>query len=147
MDYTTVYRTVTLLKNIGLIRQIDFHHNHAHFELALLGDHHHVVCKKCHTIVDVPHCNVRRMEKEALEDALRAARGYVPETTRRVCARCNGSGQLWQAGGASQTRVSAPSGSSASQREDFYNSAASLRTSYSSGSMGPCPVCGGSGLY
>ncbi len=69
MDYTTVYRTVTLLKNIGLIRQIDFHHNHAHFELALLGDHHHVVCKKCHTIVDVPHCNVRRMEKEALEES------------------------------------------------------------------------------
>ncbi|MBL0351046.1 MAG: tetratricopeptide repeat protein [Elusimicrobia bacterium] len=84
-------------------------------------------------------------EKEALEDALRAARSYVPETTRRVCSRCNGSGQLWHAGGASQERVSAPSGSSSSQREDFYNSASSVRTNYSSGSMGICPVCNGTG--
>lgn len=86
-------------------------------------------------------------EKEALEDALRAARGYVPETTRSVCYRCNGSGQLWRAGGVSQERVAAPSGSSAAQRESFYNSASSLRTQYNSGSLGPCPVCNGSGSY
>lgn len=84
-------------------------------------------------------------EKEELDDALREARSYVPESSVRICTRCNGTGRLWQGGGASQERVSAPSGSNSSQQEDFYNSASSVRTNYSSGSMGVCPVCNGTG--
>lgn len=91
--------------------------------------------------------NAERAKQEELDEALRRARSYVPETTRRACYRCSGSGQVWQSGGASQSRVSAPSGSSASQREDFYNSASSIRTTYSSGGMNACPICNGQGSY
>lgn len=84
-------------------------------------------------------------EKEALDDAYREAKRYVPESSVQICTRCNGTGRLWQGGGASQERVSAPSGSNSSQQEDFYNSASSVRTNYSSGSMGICPVCNGTG--
>jgi Fe2+ or Zn2+ uptake regulation protein len=69
MDYVTIYRTLTLLKSLGLIRQIDFQHNHAHFELAALGDHHHVVCVKCSKVADVMHCNMKRMQQAALQES------------------------------------------------------------------------------
>lgn len=66
IDYVTAYRTVTLLEEVGLVRQIDFHHGHAHYELAALGDHHHVVCVKCDKVAEVARCNAKRMEEEAL---------------------------------------------------------------------------------
>lgn len=85
------------------------------------------------------------LEKEAQDELYRQGMSYQPQSTVQSCSRCNGTGRVWQSGGASQERVSAPSGSSASQREDFYNSAASVRTTYSSGSMSVCPACNGTG--
>ncbi len=67
IDYVTAYRTITRLKKVGLVRQIDFHHNHAHYELASLGDHHHVVCTKCSRVDEVLHCNVELMMQSALQ--------------------------------------------------------------------------------
>ena len=63
----------------------------------------------------------------------------------RNCYRCRGAGQIWQAGGATQSSVGAASSMSASERESHYKSASSLRTTYSSGTMIVCPACGGSG--
>lgn len=62
-----------------------------------------------------------------------------------VCYRCRGAGYVWKPGGASQERIGASSSMSSGQREDFYTSSASVRTTYSSGSMVSCPACGGSG--
>jgi rubrerythrin len=84
-------------------------------------------------------------EKEAHDELYREGMRSVPENSVQICTRCNGTGRVWQGGGASQERVSAPSGSNSSQQEDFYNSASSVRTNYSSGSMGICPVCNGTG--
>jgi len=88
IDYVTAYRTITSLKKAGLIRQIDFQHNHAHFELASLGDHHHVVCLKCDTVADVTDCNVGNMQKFALRES-----GFREITQHSleffgVCKRC-----------------------------------------------------------
>lgn len=69
LDYVTAYRTVTLLKELGMVRQIDFHHGHAHYELASLGDHHHVVCVQCNAVTDIPHRNSHQMLQTALADS------------------------------------------------------------------------------
>ena len=69
IDYVTAYRTVTLLKELGLVRQIDFHHGHAHYELASLGDHHHVVCVKCDKVAEVTRCNAKRIEQDILKES------------------------------------------------------------------------------
>lgn len=69
IDYVTAYRTITSLKNAGLVRQIDFQHNHAHFELASLGDHHHVVCVKCDKVADVKDCDMQKMQQIALQES------------------------------------------------------------------------------
>jgi Fe2+ or Zn2+ uptake regulation protein len=69
LDQATVYRTMTALKDSGLIRYIDFQHGHAHFELATLGDHHHVVCVSCHTVEDVYNCDLKTMTRQALRQS------------------------------------------------------------------------------
>ena len=68
-DQATVYRTMTVLKESGLIRQIDFQHGHAHFELTSLGDHHHVVCVQCDAVADVYSCDLRTMTQQALSQS------------------------------------------------------------------------------
>ncbi len=88
IDYVTAYRTVTLFKELGLVRQIDFQHGHAHYELASLGDHHHVVCVRCNMVVDVSHSN----PKQILEDA-RVESGFAQITDHAleffgVCSKC-----------------------------------------------------------
>lgn len=69
IDYVTAYRTVTLLKELGLVRQIDFQHGHAHYELASFGDHHHVVCVKCDRVAEVKHCNAKSLEQKVLQES------------------------------------------------------------------------------
>src|SRR5438309_5514743 len=58
MDQATVYRTLKSLKAKGLIRQVDLMHNHAHYEIANLDEHHHLICLACGRIEDVHGCEV-----------------------------------------------------------------------------------------
>jgi len=65
-DQATVYRTVATLKKLGLVRQIEWQHGHAHYELSSLGDHHHVICRRCHTVEDITECDLNSMTQRAL---------------------------------------------------------------------------------
>jgi len=67
-DQATVYRTVKSLNAKGVLRQIDLRHNHAHYELADLDDHHHLVCLRCGRIEDVEHCGVEAMQAAMLRN-------------------------------------------------------------------------------
>ena len=49
----TVYRTLSLLKELGLVRTIDLGENHSHFELRA-DEHVHLVCTACGRVIDVP---------------------------------------------------------------------------------------------
>ncbi|MFC2083280.1 Fur family transcriptional regulator [Candidatus Bipolaricaulota bacterium] len=49
----TVYRTLTLLKDLGIVRSNDLGENHEHYEM-LSKDHVHLVCSVCGRITDVP---------------------------------------------------------------------------------------------
>lgn len=65
-DAVTVYRTVSLFKNLGLVKHVDFQHRHAHYELTELGDHHHIICTQCHRIEDVHDCNLESLQQKTL---------------------------------------------------------------------------------
>ncbi len=69
IDQTTVYRTLKSLKEKGLIRPIDLRHNHAHYELVDVADHHHIICLRCGRIEKVEHQNVETMERTILQNA------------------------------------------------------------------------------
>ena len=47
ISQSTVYRTLTLLKSKGLIRDHRFDQDHGHFEPATRSDHHHAICQTC----------------------------------------------------------------------------------------------------
>jgi len=53
---TTVYRTLELLVNMGLIFKFDFGDGRARYELARgtkeTSHHHHLICTKCGRIID-----------------------------------------------------------------------------------------------
>ena len=66
VDQATVYRTVKSLKNIGVIRQVDLRHNHAHYELANTEEHHHLVCIQCGRVEDVERCGIEHMQTSVL---------------------------------------------------------------------------------
>jgi len=69
IDQATVYRTLKSLKGKGVIKPIDLRHNHAHYELADIADHHHLICLSCGKIEDVEHHNVETMERTILQNA------------------------------------------------------------------------------
>lgn len=49
----TVYRTLTLLKEMGIVRATDLGENHFHYEVRH-GEHIHLVCSNCGRIKDIP---------------------------------------------------------------------------------------------
>lgn len=66
IDQATVYRNLQTLKVAGIIRQVNFEHDHAHYELAL-DDHHHLICQKCGMVEDFEGCDADELIKRVLK--------------------------------------------------------------------------------
>lgn len=49
----TVYRTMTLLKDLGIVRATDLGENHYHYEVRS-AEHVHLVCSMCGRVTDIP---------------------------------------------------------------------------------------------
>lgn len=53
---TTIYRTLDILSNLGMIYKLDFGDGRARYELAEgpegLHHHHHLVCTDCNKVID-----------------------------------------------------------------------------------------------
>ena len=56
MGLATVYRTLELLTELGIVHKFDFGDGRARYEFAegpsSLGHHHHLVCTSCRRIID-----------------------------------------------------------------------------------------------
>ncbi len=55
IGFATVYRTLDLLTQMGLIFKFDFGDGRSRYELAseaIKGHHHHMVCSRCGRIID-----------------------------------------------------------------------------------------------
>lgn len=67
LNNVTVYRAVEDLVKAGIVRQINFGHSHAYYELIPdRSHHHHIVCKGCGDIEDVEVCGTEKIEKKIL---------------------------------------------------------------------------------
>ncbi|MGD9848957.1 MAG: Fur family transcriptional regulator [Desulfuromonas sp.] len=51
LSLDTVYRTLATLVTHGLVRRVVTAESQARFEVAL-SEHHHLICRRCHKIVD-----------------------------------------------------------------------------------------------
>jgi Fur family ferric uptake transcriptional regulator len=52
----TVYRTLDLLSELGLVQAIYQGTGAAHYVLMEGGGHHHLICSRCHRVVDFDDC-------------------------------------------------------------------------------------------
>jgi Fur family transcriptional regulator, ferric uptake regulator len=60
----TVYRTLDLLTELGLVRPVYQGTGAAHYILLVNGRHHHFVCTRCHAIVEVDTCFMSNLDQE-----------------------------------------------------------------------------------
>lgn len=65
IDLVTVYRTVNVLKDLGLVAQLDLHHEgQSRYELKEgRKHHHHIRCQVCGKIVDLLLCPLKKLTK------------------------------------------------------------------------------------
>ncbi|HYJ46869.1 MAG TPA: transcriptional repressor [Pyrinomonadaceae bacterium] len=85
---TTVYRTLKLLTEAGLAREVRFGDNRTHYEHNYKHQHHdHMICMECGEIIEFYSA-----ELEALQDAMAAKHGFeVKQHLLRIlglCAAC-----------------------------------------------------------
>ena len=53
VNLTSVYRTLTLLTQIGMIHEVEFGEGKKRYELVDGTHHHHLICNNCGSIEDV----------------------------------------------------------------------------------------------
>lgn len=72
MDLTTIYRTLDLFTEHGLIKKLTFDEQEARYEYQHTP-HHHAVCRECHRVLHVT------FPDDSIKAAL-AEEGFTPET-------------------------------------------------------------------
>jgi Fur family ferric uptake transcriptional regulator len=53
VNISTIYRTLELLKRLGLIYEVDLGEGLIRYHPEERGHHHHLVCRKCGAVIDV----------------------------------------------------------------------------------------------
>ena len=65
IGYTTVYRTLKLLVDAGLAREILLHDGQTRYEHILAGEHHdHLICTACNTIIEFENETIEQLQAE-----------------------------------------------------------------------------------
>ena len=87
MDVTTVYRTLQLLKKMGVVTEA-YLGDKLHFEVVSPGDHHHhMVCSRCGKTFDLPSSYL-----ESFRESLVIGLDFEPDLTHFIvpgaCAEC-----------------------------------------------------------
>ena len=52
ISQNTVYYTLAVLRDVGLVQEVNFWHDRARFD-ANISPHHHLICLKCRSISDL----------------------------------------------------------------------------------------------
>jgi Fe2+ or Zn2+ uptake regulation protein len=93
ISLATVYRTLSLLKEVGLVEEHRLGEDHAHFEAVPEEPHYHFTCVRCGCVIefDAPQVTqvVRRLsEEEGLQI------NQVHLLLRGICDRCQSEGVI-----------------------------------------------------
>ena len=64
ISLATVYRTLALLKEFGLVQEHRLGEEHGHFEAAPQAPHYHFTCLKCHKVIEFKAPALQRVVRE-----------------------------------------------------------------------------------
>lgn len=80
VDQATVYRNLSSLHEVGLLRRLDFNHGHAHYELETGRASHQLVCHTCETIEKIEGISV----DDAVKKMLKKSKKFKNTTTHSI---------------------------------------------------------------
>ena len=87
LSLSTVYRTLQMLKKLGLVEELHFEEEHHHYEVKPSAEHHHLVCLGCGRVIEFHYPLSRYLRKKVPE-----AKDFdITETEIRMtgyCAKC-----------------------------------------------------------
>ena len=61
-NISTIYRTLELLKELGLVTEITLGDGCVRYHPSEKGHHHHLVCQKCGKTIDLPEAELISLE-------------------------------------------------------------------------------------
>lgn len=89
-DLATVYRSLKVLGDLGMVQRFDFGDGVARFELVAEGEdghHHHLICTRCGRVVELDECFL-----DEIEGRIAAANGFRAVTHKLeffgLCPAC-----------------------------------------------------------
>ena len=63
LSLSTVYRTLQLLKKLGLVEELHFDEAHHHYEVKPSSEHHHLICLGCGRVTEFRYPLARRRRR------------------------------------------------------------------------------------
>ena len=88
MNISTVYRTLELLTELGLVTQTNLGENRLYYHFADKGQHHHLICQKCGRVSNIDEALLTPF-KEALFRQYRFSTELRHLAVFGRCARCS----------------------------------------------------------
>lgn len=89
VNVSTIYRTLELLEQLGLVTHNHLHHGAPAYHLAESAEHVHLVCRQCERITEVDQADVRPLVA-ALEERHGFQTDVAHLTVFGLCADCRG---------------------------------------------------------
>jgi Fur family ferric uptake transcriptional regulator len=87
VNLSTVYRTVELLEEVGLVKHAHLTHGAPTYHAAAAPEHVHLICRTCDEIIEITPAEVSPML-----ESLRDAHGFVADVSHLTvfgsCAGC-----------------------------------------------------------
>jgi len=87
VNISTVYRTLDLLEEMGLVTKTDLGDGRVRYHPADKGHHHHLVCRQCGAIIDLDESALA-----GLKETLRRDYGFVADLRHLgiwgLCVKC-----------------------------------------------------------
>ncbi|MFC1952114.1 Fur family transcriptional regulator [Chloroflexota bacterium] len=68
VNISTVYRTLELLKGIGLVTETDLGGGRVRYHSAEKGHHHHLLCQECGAIIDLDESVLSSLKDTLLKE-------------------------------------------------------------------------------
>lgn len=88
----TIYRTLALLVNGGLLREVIFGEKHAHYEHVHDHEHHdHLVCSRCGKIIEFTDERIEKLQDEVCDKHKFNAKTHRLQITG-LCKDCTSQG-------------------------------------------------------
>ena len=90
ISLSTVYRTVNILEELGLIEASELGEDHYHYEVRL-SEHYHLICLSCGKVVEIPPVDAVRKLGEEHDFELAGVKlelfGYCPACRKKRAAK------------------------------------------------------------